>query len=116
LATVAITTRAVLMSTTSPSCCNVHSLHLWRVLNLQATQRSSSWTQRCCGRGFGIMVMENNVGVKGEGLVDKCVTCSLACQTSSLGSNHSSYQVPTILHKYALCGTFFFFHIIYLLE
>jgi hypothetical protein len=61
------------------------------------------------------MAVENNGGgIKGEGLVDKRIACSLACQTSSLGKIHYSSQVPTILHKYALCGTFFFLHIIYL--
>ncbi|KAH9564058.1 hypothetical protein CY35_04G004500 [Sphagnum magellanicum] len=58
---------AMMMSAASPSCCccsccNVHSLHLRRALNLQATQRSSSWTRRCCGRGFGIMAVENTGG------------------------------------------------------
>jgi hypothetical protein len=63
------------------------------------------------------MAVENNGGgVKGEGLVNKHVTCSLACRTSSLGGNHSSCQVPIVLHKYALCGTFFFFHITYFPE
>jgi hypothetical protein len=57
----------MMMSAASPSCCccsccNVHSLHLPRALNLEATQRSSSWTRRCCGRGFGIMAVENTGG------------------------------------------------------
>jgi hypothetical protein len=115
MVTAVIIAKAMLMSTTSPSCCNVHSLYLWRALNLQATQRSSLWMQHCCGRGFKIMEVENNGGeIKREGLVDKHVTCSLACQTNSLRRNHYSSQVPTVLHKYALCGTFFCFHIIYL--
>lgn len=55
------------MSAASPSCCccsccNVHSLHLRRPLNLEATQRSSSWRRRCCRRGFGIMAVDNTGG------------------------------------------------------
>jgi hypothetical protein len=56
-----------MMSAASPSCCccsccNVHSLHLRRPLNLEATQRSSSWRRRCCRRGFGIMAVDNTGG------------------------------------------------------
>ncbi|KAH8963339.1 hypothetical protein BDL97_04G003500 [Sphagnum fallax] len=67
MAAVAAGAGAMMMSAASPSCCccsccNVQSLHLRRALNLQAALISSSWTRRCCRRGFGIMAVENTGG------------------------------------------------------